>query len=373
MNHPLVKNIVRVLAVLALLLLLMPFFVFIVNEREMAVVLRFGKPVREYVDPGVRLRVPFAETVRKLPKTQQFWGDARSYELPDLPTKDDKKIELIPWAVWRINEPTVFVQLLRDVPNAEQRVAQVTRSAIRDVLTQYELEEIVRSTDRPIPTSGDLSAGMNEVPAALGDEALLADLGNAATQKPKKIRMGRPQILEIIKLEAQKRLAGKDEDVASDLGRGIELVDVGISQIDFVESVRSKTFDRWIAERDAISARNVNEGERLKAKIINETKAEVARIEGEGQQQANETKGEADAFAITKFAEVINEVGEFYTFARTLQAYETAIGKDSRLILTTDSDFFNMLKSLKPAAAIKNPPASEVPSSQELATEESPE
>ena len=349
MNHPVLKNAIRILAVLALLLLLMPLWVFIVNEREMAVVLRFGKPVREFVEPGVCYRIPFVETVRKLPRTQQFWGDSRNYELPDLPTKDDKKIELIPWAVWRINDPKVFVQRMRTIPNAEQRVAQITRSAIRDVLTQYELSEIVRSTDRAIPTSTDLTMGSERMSDVLADEEIAAELTDQdQRQGPKRITVGRPEILEIIKQEARRRLAQQNEGEDA-IGRGIELVDMGISQIDFVESVRSKTFDRWIAERDAISARNVNEGERLKAKIINETKAEVARIEGEGQKRANEIQGEADAYAITKYAEAINEVGEFYTFVRTLQAYEDAIGKDSRMILTTDSDFFSMLKKLGPA------------------------
>ena len=348
MNNPILKNIIRALAVLAIFLVLTPFWVFIVNEREMAVVLRFGNPVREYTEPGVRVRIPFVETVRTLPKTQQFWGDNREFELPDLPTKDDKKIELIPWAVWRIKEPTVFVQRLREIPNAENRVAQITRSAIRDVLTQYDLAEIVRSTDREIPTNSDLTMDASEVSEVLGDEELAAELTEANDRGPNNILIGRPKILEQIKLEARRRLARQSEGESAGLGRGIELVDVGISQIDFVESVRAKTFDRWIAERDAISARNVNEGERLKAKIINETKAEVARIEGEGQKRANEIMGEADAYAIDAYAAVITEVGEFYTFIRTLEAYEKSIGKDSRLILTTDSDFFKMLKELEP-------------------------
>lgn len=349
MDHPIFKNLIRVLAVLALLVIIMPFWIFIVSEREMAVVLRFGKPVREHVEPGVRFKVPFVETVRILPKTQQFWGDSRDFVLPDLPTRDDKKIELIPWSVWRITEPTVFVQRLRTIENAEQRVAQITRSAIRDVLTQYDLVEVVRSTDRPIPSSSDYSQSAAEAAAAASDQEVAATLAQAGGgQTILSIETGRSKILAQIKEEATRRLARQSEDGA-DAGRGIELVDVGISQIDFVDSVRSKTFDRWIAEREAISARNTNEGERLKAKIINETKAEVQRIEGEGQKIASETKGEADALAIQRYAEAINEVGEFYTFSRTLEAYENALNKDSRMILTTDSDFFDLLKKLQPA------------------------
>lgn len=353
MKNKLVLNIVRALAALAILLIFLPFWVFTVSEREMAVVLWFGKPVREYTEPGVRFRIPFVETVRILPKTQQFWGDLREVELPDLPTRDDKKIELIPWAVWRIEQPTEFVQRLRTIPAAEQRVAQITRSAIRDVLTKYDLAEIVRSTDRKIPSSTDYSLDPDQIKNVIGDDELGEDLAmQASNNRSERIRVGRPEILEIIKQEATKRLAGQTED-GEQVGRGIVLVDVGISQVDFVPSVRAKTFDRWIAERESVSARNINEGERLKAKIVNEAKAEVARIEGEGQKIANTTKGEADAWAIREYAHVIEEVGEFYTFVRTLEAYENSIGKDSRMILTTDSDFLKMLKMTEPAPAAK--------------------
>ncbi|QEG38759.1 protease modulator HflC [Roseimaritima ulvae] len=336
------RNILRVLAALAIILLIMPFWVFVINERELAVVLRFGKPVREYVEPGVHFKVPFVETVRRLPKTLQYWG-SQGEKIPDLPTRDDKKIELMPWAIWRINEPTSFVQRLRTEEVAEQRVRQITRSAIRDVISQYDLAELVRSTDRPIPKSSDY-----KTPAVAADVAPLDDAIDLPVDDATQIEIqhGRPKLIAEIKAKAQERLS---QQVGADSGgRGIELLDVGISQIDFVESVRIKTFDRWIAERDSVSARNTNEGERLKQGIINEAKAEVERIEGEGQQKASEIKGAADAKVITRYAEAINTVGDFYTFQRTLEAYEKAIGQDSRMILTTDSQLLQLLKELPP-------------------------
>lgn len=330
------RNLQRGLAALAILLIVAPFWVFIIDERELAVVLRFGKPVREYVDPGVHFRLPFVETVRRLPKTHQFWG-AEMESVPDLPTRDDKKIELIPWAIWRINEPTSFIKRLRTEQVAQQRVRQITRSSIRDVISQYDLAELVRSTDRPIPKSSDYKT---TAPLPVEVEMDVAVPVEDATEK--EIKLGRPKLIAEIKQKAQERLS---QQAGSDAGgRGIELIDVGISQIDFVESVRIKTFDRWIAEREAISAANVNEGERMKQAIINEAKAEVERIEGEGQQRASEIRGEADAKIIKDYVETLNEVGEFYTFERTLQMYEKALGKDSRLILTTDSDLLRMLK-----------------------------
>ena len=133
----------------------------------------------------------------------------------------------------------------------------------------------------------------------------------------------------------------------ADTGRGIELIDVGISQIGFVDSVRRKTFDRWVAERQVISAKNVNEGERLKAAIINETKAEVAKIECEGEQKSSEQKGKTDADVIKRYAEAIQKTGDFYTFVRTIEAYEKSIGPDSQMILSTDSPFFKLFREME--------------------------
>ncbi len=336
------KKVVYLLAFLMILLVISPTFVFVVDEREMAVVLRFGAPKHAYQEPGLHFKFPFVDSVERIPKVKQFWGDTASDLLPDLPTKDDKKVELVPWAIWRVNDPIVFVQRLRTMNIAEQRVQTIVRSAIRDVVTQYDLEEIVRSTDRALPSDVGFNPNATGLPVDLTKELSAATEAN----KPKGVTVGRREILRKIKDEATRRLAAKsDGNDAS--GRGIELLDVGISQIAFVSSVRQKTFDRWIAERGAISARNVNEGTRLKAKIVNEAKAEVAKIEGEGQQRANEIKGKADAEVIKIYADAMQQTGDFFTFVRTLEAYEQAIGPDTQLILSTDSQFFELFKELK--------------------------
>lgn len=337
------KKFALVLAVIALLLVLSPLFVFIVDEREMAVVLRFGAPRRSYTDPGIYMKFPFVDSVYRIAKVKQFWGDSKEELLPDLPTKDDKKIELIPWAIWRVNDPIIFVQRLRSMDVAEQRVGQIVRSAIRDVVTQYELEEIVRSTNRELVISEvGLGNTLEELPVAVSAELL----EKANDSKPKDVRFGRAQILERIKTEAHRRLGSTGNDGES-TGRGIELIDVGISQLGFVDSVRRKTFDRWVAERQAISARNVNEGERLRSAIINETKAEVAKIEGEGEQKASEQKGKTDAEVIKRYADAMQQTGDFFTFVRTLEAYEKSIGPESQLILSTDSPFFHLFKEME--------------------------
>ena len=315
-------------------------FLFVVNEKEMAVVLRFGALQRPISNPGVYFKAPFIDNVQRISKVKQFWGDSSEHMLPDLPTKDDKKIELIPWAIWRVSDPGVFVAKMRDMTSAENRVDQTVRSVIRDIVTQYDLEEIVRSSDRPLPVADNSTNNF-------GAMKPLADITitEPANAKPKKIQIGRPEILSRIKTEAQKRLA-ESADLKSN-GRGIEILDVGISQIGFVDSVRKKTFDRWIAERQSISSRNSNEGERLKANIINETKAEVEKIEGEGEQRSSGIRGETDAKIIKLYADAMQQTSEFYTYVRTLEAYEKGMTGNTQLILSTDSPFFKIFKDMK--------------------------
>lgn len=327
---------------IVLLAIASQFMIYVVDQRELAVVLQFGKPVRQATKPGIYWKVPFIETVRILPSTLQFWGDDTS--VPDLPTKDDKKIELTPWAVWKINDPIAFVSRLRTMDNAEQRVAQFTRGAMRDVITQFELSDLVRSTNREMKTAQldivnkDASLPKEALPEALQEEA--------ASKKPSTHVIGREEILREINADARKRMAAVSDGEESLQSRGIELIDVGISHIDFVDSVRMKTFERWKAERDAISTRNITEGEQLKQEILNMTNSEVEKIKGEGQRQASETRGKADAEVIKRYADAISATGEFYTFVRTLEAYEKALSSNAQLILTTDNDFLKQLKHL---------------------------
>ncbi len=341
-----------VFTVLALIVaaLFAPAVCYTVDERELAVVLQFGNPVVARTEPGLYFKTPFIQEVRKLPKTLQFWGGGPGHALPDLTTADGKKINVVPWAVWKINDPISFVKTLREVPNAERRVAEFVRGAMRDAITQYDLSELVRSTNRGLTHTFGVD------PRTLG--IALDQITQAVPEAAQEIRFGREKILAEIKADAIHRIESDLSDTAATStqgSRGVELVDLGIAKVDFVPTVRQAAFDRQIALMNSIASLYINEGERAKQEIINRANAEVQRLEGEGQQKANETKGEVDAEIIRSYAEAINEAGEFYTFVRTLEAFKKAIGSDTRLILTTDSEFFQLLKRAQAPAADSNP------------------
>ncbi len=341
MSQRVVQLIVRLFALVGVLLILSQFVLYVVDQRQLAVVLRFGEPVRANVQPGLYFKVPFIESVRLLPSTLQFWGDDLSEVLPDLPTKDNKKIEIVPWAVWKVNDPIAFVKRMRTMENAESRVAQFARGAMRDVITKYDLEDLVRSTGREMKMA-EMEGGEGEL-EVLKDVLPEAELAESAPKT--RGLVGRQAILEKINTAARHSLVANVDD-AEEGARGIELVDVGISHIDFVETVRRTTFQRWIAERDSFSAYNVKIGEQQKQEILNKTNAEVERIQGEGQRTASITRGNADAEVIQRYAEAISEVGDFYTFVRTLEAYEKSINEQTELILTTDNDFLKQFQHM---------------------------
>ncbi len=123
---------------------------FTVSERELVVVLQFGEPVASYDKPGLKVKIPFVQEIHRLPKTLQFWEGTGGSVLVDLPTADGKKIEVTPWAIWRITNPQKFVEVLRTVDNAEIRVATFVRSEMRDAITANDLVEVVRSSNRPL-------------------------------------------------------------------------------------------------------------------------------------------------------------------------------------------------------------------------------
>ncbi len=349
------QKLILALAVVLFLLLvvLIPSVFYVVDQRELAVVLQFGKPVAERTEPGLYPKLPWIQKVHKLPATRQFWGGSADHVLPDLPTRDGKKVDVVPWAVWRIKRPQDFVQRLRQIENAEQRVAQIVRGAVRDAITGYDLIELVRSTDRTLTYT--------ITPKRMLEKVATTQAQPIPPEAEARVTHGRKKILEQIKRSAMQQLAaesGPGEKDAAAGGRGIELVDVGIAQIDFVPKVREAAFDRLKAFMESIAALYENEGERLKQEIINRTKAEVQRIEGEGKQRANKTRGEADAEVIEMYAKAIEEAGPFYTFVRTLEAYKLALNQDTRLILTTDSSFLRLLKDLgQPPPPVATRPA----------------
>lgn len=324
--------------------------VYVIDERQQAVILQFGKPVASRTEPGLYFKLPFIQEVRRLPKTLRFWR-SEGESLTDLPTADGKKVEVSAWAVWRITEPKNFVKNLGSLDNGEAAVMVRVRSALRDVITAHDLEEVVRSTDRELTYSfqdliSDLSEDVEQPP-----EVTAAQPGVSG-----EVSFGRQEILELVEENVTRQLKKGSHGEEND--RGVELVEVGISHIGFVPRVREAAFERQIAFMESIAAGYTNAGLQRKQEIINAANAEVERLIGEGEKEAEIIRGQADAENIRKYAAAIKETGDFYRFVRTLGVYENALQGQTRLILTTDSELLGLLKGLRPAKFEPTPPKS---------------
>lgn len=320
--------------------------VYTVDEREHAVLVEFGEPIIARSKPGLYFKIPVIQEVRRLPKTLQFYRTGPGDKLEDLPTADARKIEVSAFAIWRITDPMQFVKVLRTVENAEERVVRArVKSEIRNVVTAENLAEVVRSSNRELTYNFGQQAAADAREA--GVEEPVAE-GEAALGEVTDIRVGREQLIERIRRQVIARLSGDESEDALD--RGVELIDVGISNIEFVPQVRAASFARFRTELESYATAYRTAGERRRQEILNAVNAEAERIKGEGERRSKELRGEVDARNIKEFAAAIRETGDFYAFQKTLDVYREALKGDTRLILTTDSELLGLLKTLGPAA-----------------------
>ncbi|MDH3998956.1 MAG: protease modulator HflC, partial [Desulfuromonadales bacterium] len=149
--------------------------------------------------------------------------------------------------------------------------------------------------------------------------------------------VGRAEILVGILNKAQ----------ASTLEYGIELVDVQIKRINYVERVRTSVYERMINERKKVAAQYRSEGEGEKAEILGKMERELKEISSKAYRKVLEVRGAADAEAASIYAQAYNQDKEFYAFLRTLASYKKSIQKNGKLVISTDSDYYRYLKQAK--------------------------
>jgi membrane protease subunit HflC len=309
------KNLTIPAAVLVLLSIAVFNSAFVIDQAEQGIIVQFGEPIGDVIaEPGLHWRLPFIQDVRRFDKRLLAWDG----DVSQIPTLGREFIVVDTTARWRIAEPLQFLRAVRDEAGARTRLDDILDSVVRDIVSGTELEEIVRSADWAV----DL--------ANLADEEAAA-LAEANLERPVK---GRGQ-LERDMLEAASRLMP---------GFGIELVDVRIKRINYIESVRAQVESRMIAERQSIAARFRSEGEGRSQEILGEMERELRRISSEAERLAQNIIGRADAEATRIYGAAYGADPEFYAFFRTLESYG-ALGENTTLMIDGDSDFFRYLQS----------------------------
>ncbi len=306
------RNIIAIVVPFAILIVLLNAF-YVVSETKQVIITQFGEPIGDAITkPGLHMKVPFIQKANYFEKRWLEWdGDANQ-----IPTKDKKFIWVDTYARWRISNPLVFFQRLRDERGAQSRIDDIIDGQTRNVIANFDLIEIVRSSNREFE---------------LTEELVILDIAAAIPE----IEIGREKIAQII-LE-------KSSEITPELG--VELRDVKIKRINYVEEVQRKVFDRMISERKRIAAKYRSEGDGKSAEIRGEKERELKKIQSEAYRKAQEIKGKADAEATRIYANAYNLDPEFYQFMKTLETYVSTMDKETWLLLSTDAEFLKYLKS----------------------------
>ncbi len=296
-----------------------------VDETEQVVITRFNKVNRVVPIPGLHFKVPFIERAVVYPRNLQEWdGDPGQ-----IPTKEKRYIWVDSFARWKITDPVLFFKTIGVNPvQATYRLNEIIDPAVRDLITSNRLIEAVRNSNRELDT---FEVGIGDTQ----DDASL----NYKEQAPSTytVAIGRNKVNEMILAEAIPKLKQF----------GIDLVDVKIKRINYVEEVRQSVYGRMIAERKQIAEKFRSEGQGEARKILGAKELDLQRIRSEAYRRSQEIKGEADAQATLLYAEAFGKDPDFYEFVKTMEIYIETFDKSSALVLSTDSELLKYLKGIK--------------------------
>ena len=291
--------------------------IYTVTEIEQVVITQFGRIVGEPVkEPGLKFKLPFIQKIHVFNKNLLEWdGDPGQ-----IPTLDKTFIWVDAFARWKIVDPVKFFQTVNNRVNAIGRLNDIIDPAVRNAITSNQLIDAVRKSNRELETE----EGMDASEGGLSNKVLA---GRQA--------IGREFITQSILEEAQPKV---DQF-------GIELVDVKIKSINYVEEVQKSVFNRMIAERKQIAEKFRSEGRGEAQKILGQKDRDLQRISSEAYRIAEELKGKADAEATQIYAAAYGVDPEFYSFLETLELYTTSLNGGSTAVLSTSSDLLKYFKS----------------------------
>lgn len=293
-------------------------FLYTISETQQVVITQFGQFKRvvngadsDKNDAGLHFKIPILEQVNYYEKRLLEW-DGKPEQVPTL---DKRYIWVDTFARWRISDPLMFRRVVTREESAQGRLDDIINGAVRNQISNQLLIDAVRSSNRPMK----MMAGVEGERAA------------EVTQ----VALGRDKITRAILAEAG----------AATKEFGIELVDIQIKRINYVEQVQQSVYQRMIVERQRIAAKYRSEGEGEKLDIEGRKEKEEKQISSEAYKKAEEIRGKADAEAISIYAAAYSLDPEFYSFLETLKSYETNLGTGSVVILSSESDYLKYLSS----------------------------
>ena len=313
-----IKSLMPVIIIVIFIIVAIPLAsaLYVVYEGEQVVITQFGKPIGEPItSAGLRIKTPFIQQIHRFDKRILRWDGYPN----EITTKDKKFIRIDTTARWRIVDALKFYEALGAEESAQTLLDDIIDSAARDSITSQLLIEAVRNSNRLL--DADI-------------EQLEEDDTQSSAEPLDRVEIGREKVTQIILQKAQESVPEY----------GIELVEVRIKGINYVDKVRMKVFDRMKSERERIAAKYRSEGEGEAADIKGQKQKELDNIQSDAYKKVEQIKGAADAEAIRIYADAHGKDPEFFAFTQTLETYRKTGNENSKLILTTDSDLYRYLK-----------------------------
>lgn len=279
-------------AVVAVVVLANTFFV--VDQRDQAVVLRFGNVARVINavgsnDPGLKAKWPFAETVVRFDKRNQALDAGQEEVL----ASDQERLVVDGFIRYRITDPLQYYRTLGDESTAHDRMDRLVNASLRQVLGSA--------------TSGDIISGRRG--------ALMVQARDEVAAEAARARLG------------------------------VQIIDLRIKRVDLPDTIRAAVYRRMQTARQQEAAQARAMGEQQKREIMADADKQVAITLATAHAQAERLRGEGDAKRAILFAQSFGRDPKFAAFYRSMQAYDTALGQgDTTLVLSPDSDFFKYFK-----------------------------
>ena len=202
---------------------------------------------------------------------------------------------------------------------AQSRLDDIIDGAVRDEITNRNMDEIIRSSERQMQTSED------QEDAGIAPEAdvIIASKG------------ARLDIIESIKENVSSRLL--------ELQMGIEVVDVQLKRINYNQQVQAKLFNRMISEQNMIAEKYRGQGQGKKQEILGMQIQKAKEVRSQAYLEAQIIKGNADAEAVSIYAEAYSKSPEFYKFKKSLETYTKTLDSTTKVIMSSDGKYFKYL------------------------------
>ena len=316
---------VSILLLVLLFLIAGPFF--ILQEGEMAVVVRFGKIIRSETEAGLKAKVPFVDQIMIFSKKIQSWdGDAQRF-----PTQENQFIWVDTTARWRIADTQKFYETVGSIPQAQSRLDDVIDSTVRRVIANHLLREAIRNSNviNQIARHNVFSQEESDSDGNPVDNNIISTF--TQTRYPE-ITHGRSKLSALMLSEAR----------AITPQYGIDLIDIVIRQIKYSDDLTESVYNRMIKERNQIAQAFRSDGEGQKATWLGKMDRELRTIQSEADRQAKEIRARADQEALSIRNTAYQKDPAFADFWMALDAYERVLPK-LRKTFTTDLEFFQYL------------------------------